>query len=42
MTRFADWDAVAAFALSLPDAALASFYGQPAPKANGKAFGERP
>jgi hypothetical protein len=38
MTRFESWDDVVAFALSLPDAAMASFYCQPAPKVNGKAF----
>jgi hypothetical protein len=36
--HFRDWDEVVAFALSLPDTQLASFYGQPAPKVNGKAF----
>jgi hypothetical protein len=38
MTRFGDWEDVVAFALSLPETAMASFYGQPAPKVNGKAF----
>ncbi len=33
-----DWDAVKAFALTLPDTALDSFYGIPCPKVNGKAF----
>jgi hypothetical protein len=35
---FSNWDDVVTFALSLPDTALASFYGQSAPKVNGKAF----
>lgn len=33
-----DWDDVVAFALSLPDVEMASFYGTPAPKVNGKAI----
>lgn len=33
-----DWDEVVAFALSLPDTAMASFYGKLCPKVNGKAF----
>lgn len=33
-----DWDAVTAFALSLPDTELASHYGSPVPKLNGKAL----
>jgi hypothetical protein len=33
-----DWDAVKAFALTLPDTSLESFYGTPCPKVNGKAF----
>ncbi|HWK35775.1 MmcQ/YjbR family DNA-binding protein [Sphingomonas sp.] len=36
--RFDDWDGVVAFALSLPDTEMASFYGTPCPKVNGKAF----
>ena len=35
---FADWDAVVAFALTLPATELASFYGTPTPKVGGKAF----
>lgn len=33
-----DWDDVVAFAMSLPDVEMASFYGTPAPKLNGKAI----
>lgn len=33
-----DWDAVKAFALTLPGTTLESFYGTPCPKVNGKAF----
>lgn len=33
-----DWDEVVAFALTLPDTAMDSFYGTPCPKVNGKAF----
>jgi hypothetical protein len=33
-----DWDAVAAFALTLPDAELGTSYGAPAVKLNGKSF----
>jgi hypothetical protein len=33
-----DWDEVVAFALSLPDTAMESFYGVPCPKVNSKAF----
>lgn len=36
--RFDNWDDVVAFALALPDTAMASFYGTPCPKVNGKAF----
>lgn len=35
---FADWEAVVAFACSLPGVAMASFYGVPTPKVGGKAF----
>lgn len=35
---FADWEAVVAYALSLPGAELASFYGRPTPKVRGRAF----
>jgi hypothetical protein len=38
MTRFDSWEAVKTFALGLPDTELASFYGTPCPKVNGKAF----
>ena len=37
-----DWTAVKAFAPSLPDTYLESFYGTPCPKENKKAFGDRP
>lgn len=33
-----DWEAVKAFALTLPDTYLESFYGTPCPKVNKKAF----
>lgn len=33
-----NWDEAAAFALSLPDTELSTSYGQPAVKANGRAF----
>ena len=33
-----DWDAVACFALSLPDTEAGTSYGAPAVKLNGKAF----
>lgn len=33
-----DWDAVVAFALTLPDTALSPYYGTPSPKVNEKAF----
>lgn len=33
-----DWEDVKAFALSLPDTTVESFYGTPCPKMNGKAF----
>ncbi len=33
-----NWDQVVAFALSLPDTYMESFYGAPAPKVNKKAF----
>ncbi len=33
-----DWDDVVAFACALPDVEMASFYGRPCPKVNGKAF----
>lgn len=36
--RFDSWEDVVAFALSLPDTEMASHYGTPAPKVNGKAF----
>lgn len=36
--RFERWDDVVAFALTLPDVAMASFYGALCPKVNGKAF----
>lgn len=36
--QFSDWDDVVAFALTLPDTAMASFYGDLCPKVNGKAF----
>lgn len=32
------WDQVVAFALTLPDTYMESFYGTPAPKVNKKAF----
>ncbi len=32
------WDQVVAFALTLPDSYMESFYGTPAPKVNKKAF----
>ena len=35
---FDDWDAVRAFALTLPDTYVESFYGRPAPKVNKNAF----
>ena len=35
---FADWDAVVAFACSLPNVEMAPFYGALCPKVNGKAF----
>lgn len=38
MTNFADWEQVVAIALSLPDTAMAPYYGTPSPKVNGKAF----
>jgi len=38
---FDTWDDVAAFALTLPDAYMESFYGVPAPKVNKKAFVSR-
>jgi hypothetical protein len=33
-----DWDDVVAYTLTLPDARLESFYGEPTPKLNGKAL----
>lgn len=33
-----DWDAVVAFALTLPDTYMDPFYGTPCPKVNRKAF----
>lgn len=36
--RFDGWDAVVAFALSLPETSLQSFYGEPCPAVNNKAF----
>lgn len=33
-----DWDKVVAFALTLPDTYMESYYGTPSPKVNGKAF----
>ena len=33
-----DWDHVVAFALTLPDTYMESFYGTPCPKVNKKAF----
>ena len=33
-----NWDQVVAFALSLPDTYMESFYGTPCPKVNKKAF----
>lgn len=36
--RFDSWDDVVAFACALPDVEMASFYGTPCPKVNGKAF----
>jgi hypothetical protein len=36
--RFDRWEQVTAFALSLPDTYLESFYGTPCPKVNKKAF----
>ena len=33
-----DWDEVAAFALTLPNTALSTSYGQPAVKVDGKSF----
>jgi hypothetical protein len=33
-----DWDEVVAYALTLPDTRLESFYGKPCPKLNGKAL----
>lgn len=36
--RLQDWDDVVAFALTLPDAYMESFYGTPCPKVNKKAF----
>lgn len=33
-----DWDDVVAYALTLPDVVMESFYGTPCPKVNGKAF----
>lgn len=35
---FDDWDQVVAFALSLPETYIESFYGKPTPKVNKKAF----
>jgi len=35
------WDEVVAFALSLPDSYMESFYGVPSPKVNKKAFVSR-
>jgi hypothetical protein len=35
---FEDWDAVTAFALTLPASELASSYGKPAVKVGGKTF----
>jgi hypothetical protein len=35
---FDDWDQVVAYALSLPDSYMESFYGTPCPKVNKKAF----
>ena len=32
------WDSIVAFALSLPDVGMASYYGTQCPKVNGKAF----
>ena len=36
--RFDAWDEVVAFACSLPDVTMESFYGTPCPKVNKKAF----
>lgn len=36
--KFDSWDDVVAFATALPDVEMASFYGTPCPKLNGKAF----
>jgi hypothetical protein len=36
--RFETWDDVVAFALTLPESYMESFYNQPAPKVNKKAF----
>jgi hypothetical protein len=33
-----DWEGVTAFALALPDTEMSTSYGQPAVKANGRAF----
>lgn len=33
-----DWDQVTAYALALPDSEMSTSYGQPAVKANGRAF----
>lgn len=33
-----NWEDVLAFARTLPDVEIGSFYGQPSPKVNGKAF----
>jgi hypothetical protein len=33
-----DWDDAVAFACSLPEVGMASFYGKPCPKLNGKAL----
>lgn len=39
--RFNTWDQVTAFALTLPETELSAYYGEPAPKVNGKAFVSR-
>ena len=36
--RLNSWEAVVAYALTLPDTYLESFYGSPCPKVNKKAF----
>jgi hypothetical protein len=38
MTALSSWEAVKAFALTLPETSLESYYGTPCPKVNGKAF----